>query len=270
MGNDAWVVFAYMVVVFFLAWIREDNSIVDIAWGGGFIVVGVFSLLLGDHVTPRSLLVTTLVLIWGLRLGWHIYRRNRGRGEDFRYRAWRAAWGKWFRWRSFLQIFMLQGLILLVVAFPVILVNRNSVPGLVWTDGLALAVWFFGFGFEVVGDRQLMQFRQNPENRGGIMTAGLWRYSRHPNYFGEATLWWGISLFAVAVPRGWIGFVGPLLITLMLRFVSGVPPLEKRYSRDPAFREYRDRTAIFFPWFPGKKSDARSVPKGGPGSEEGP
>ena len=254
MGKDVLLAFVYMIVVFFLAWIWEDNSIVDIAWGGGFIVVALFSLLQGDHVTPRSLLVTALVVIWGLRLGWHISRRNRGRGEDFRYRAWRASWGKWFRWRSFFQIFMLQGLILVVVALPVILVNRNSGSGLAWTDGLAIVVWIFGFGFEVIGDRQLAQFKQNPENRGRIMTDRLWRYSRHPNYFGEATLWWGISLFALAVPRGWIGLAGPLLITLMLRFVSGVPLLEKKYSGNPAFREYRDRTAIFFPWFPGKEN----------------
>jgi steroid 5-alpha reductase family enzyme len=254
MGNDVLAAFVYMIVVFFLAWIREDNSIVDIAWGGGFIIVSFFSLLQGGHIAPRSLLVTALVSIWGLRLAWHIYRRNRGRGEDFRYRAWRESWGKWFRWRSFFQIFMLQGLILVVVALPVIWVNRNTAPGLAWTDGFALAVWLFGFGFEAVGDRQLTQFRKNPENHGKIMASGLWRYSRHPNYFGEATLWWGMSLFALAVPLGWIGLAGPLVITLMLRFVSGVPLLEKKYAGNSDFRDYRNRTPVFVPWIPRRKT----------------
>jgi steroid 5-alpha reductase family enzyme len=149
---------------------------------------------------------------------------------------------------------MLQGAILLVVALPVILINRNPVPGMVWTDGLALAAWIFGFGFEVISDRQLARFKQNPENRGKIMTSGLWRYSRHPNYFGEATLWWGMSLFALAVPRGWIGLASPILITLLLRFVSGVPLLEKKNAGNPGFIDYRSRTPVFVPWFPRGKS----------------
>ena len=163
----------------------------------------------------------------------HIYRRNRGREEDFRYAAWRRSWGKYFVIRSFGQIFMLQGMLLLLVVMPVLLIVGQEQTPLNGLDGLGVLVWLAGFLFETIGDRQLAAFISDPAHRGQLMTGGLWSYTRHPNYFGEAALWWGIGILALSAPRGWLGLIGPLVITCLLLFVSGVPLLEKKYEGRP-------------------------------------
>jgi steroid 5-alpha reductase family enzyme len=240
-------VLLYMAGWFVAAQVRGRNDIADIAWGLGFILVAVVSLVTGDLYPPRGLLVSGLVLIWGLRLALHIHGRNRGRGEDPRYRRWREEWGKWFVLRSFLQVFMLQGILLLMVAIPVVFVNQAPPKPLGWLDLLGLAVWLYGFGFEAVGDRQLLTFIRNPANKGKLMTSGLWRYTRHPNYFGEVTLWWGIWLMTLALPGGWITVIGPLTITVLILKVSGIPMLEKPYEDRADFQEYKRHTSAFFP-----------------------
>jgi steroid 5-alpha reductase family enzyme len=199
------------------------------------------------------LLVTALVVAWGARLALHILARNRKRGEDPRYAAWRAAWGRSFVWRSYLQIFLLQGFFLLVIASPVILVNvdRNyPYTERFWLAGLL--VWILGFLFEAVGDAQLARFRRDPANKGHIMDRGLWKYTRHPNYFGESMMWFGIWLIALEAPYGWTTVVSPVLITFLLVKVSGIPLLEKRYAGNAAFQAYARRTSAFIPWFPKK------------------
>jgi steroid 5-alpha reductase family enzyme len=246
------VVFIYMSAVFFLAWSRKNNGVVDIAWGPGFILVSAVVFLAFGHGRARQWLALALVLAWGGRLARHIFRRNRGRGEDFRYAAWRRQWGKYFLIRSFLQIFMLQGVLLLLVAAPLLLIFGQEQPPLNWLDGLGALAWMAGFLFETVGDRQLAVFIGDPAHRGQLMTRGLWRYTRHPNYFGEAALWWGMGVIALSAPRGWLGLTGPLVITILLLFVSGVPLLEKKYAGRPDWEEYKKRTPVFFPWFPGK------------------
>jgi steroid 5-alpha reductase family enzyme len=179
--------------------------------------------------------------------GWHFIFTNAigGKAEDFRYAQWRREW-KHFYLRSFLQVFMLQGLFLLIIAWPVMFINLAA-PGAwhVW-DVAGTVVWLIGFGFESIGDYQLAQFKKNPAHRGKLITTGLWRYTRHPNYFGEAVLWWGIFMIACAV-SGWITVVGPLLITYLLRYVSGVPMLERKYANHPDFEEYKRKTSVFFP-----------------------
>jgi len=240
-------VFITMTAVFGVALLARDNSIVDIAWGPGFILVAWLTLIIGKGFEPRQVLVTTLVTIWGLRLAVHIFRRKRGGGEDFRYAKWRRDWGRWFVPRSYLQIFMLQGIFLLIISYGVILVNASASRALGALDFVGTAVWAAGFFFEAVGDAQLERFKQRPENKGRIMTAGLWRTTRHPNYFGETAMWWGIFLIAVSAPSGWTAVVSPLLITFLLLRVSGVTMLEKKYAGDSEFAEYARRTSVFFP-----------------------
>jgi steroid 5-alpha reductase family enzyme len=245
-------ILAYMTGWFIAAQIRGRNDIADVAWGVGFILVAAVSLFSGNVYSQRSLIVSGLVLVWGIRLALHIHSRNRGKGEDKRYRKWREEWGKWFVPRSFLQVFMLQGLLLLMVAVPVIFVNQAPATPLGWLDLLGLAIWLTGFCIESVGDWQLMKFIRNPANKGKLMTSGLWRYTRHPNYFGEVTLWWGIWLMSLAQPEGLLTVIGPLTITFLVLKVSGIPMLEKHYEGRADFEEYKRRTSPFFPLPPRK------------------
>lgn len=239
----------YMTAFFFTARIRKNNGLADVAWGLGFVFLAFINLIAAGEVASRQIVVTLLVTIWGLRLAIHVYSRNRGKPEDFRYAEMRRKWGRRASLFSYTRVFMLQGVLLFIVAIPVILINAGPPASFGITDALGVLVWCAGFSVEAAADAQLrrfVRFRKSPENP--IMTEGLWRYSRHPNYFGEALLWWGIFLLAVRVPGGWAGVVSPLLIGFLLRFVSGVPLLEKKYRDNPRFREYAGRTNAFFPW----------------------
>jgi steroid 5-alpha reductase family enzyme len=248
----ATAVFVYMTAVFLGAVFKKDNSIVDIAWGPGFILVAVVTFCLRPGFEARHVLVSGLVTAWGVRLAVHIYLRNRGRGEDFRYAKWRKDWGRWFIPRSFLQVYMLQGIFMLLISSPITLVNRSSERGLTLFDALGGLLWLVGFLFEAVGDYQLKRFKQKPESKGRIMTAGLWKYTRHPNYFGEAALWWGIFLIALSVTGGWASIISPLTINFLLLKVSGVTMLEKKYAGNREFEAYASRTSAFLPWLPKK------------------
>lgn len=245
--TTACFVLAYMTAWFVASRIAERNDIADVAWGLGFILAAAVSLVAGGHCAPRGFLASLLVLVWGVRLALHIHARNRGKGEDPRYRQWREEWGRWFVLRSFLQVFMLQGVLLVLVAVPVIFINASPPTPFGWQDGLGLLIWLTGFTFEAVGDWQLLRFISNPANRGKLMTSGLWRYTRHPNYFGEVTLWWGIWLMALSIPGGAWTVIGPLAITLLILKVSGIPMLEKHYEGRSDFEEYKRRTSPFFP-----------------------
>ena len=249
-GYAAIIVFCYMTVLFILAMIRKDNSIADIAWGPGFVVVTWAALFINGSFGVGQFMTATLVTIWGLRLAIRIFRRNRGRGEDPRYRKWREDWGKYFVLRSYLQVFILQGFILLLNVTPVMIIMSSTSKTLVWSYLLGLAVWCVGFFFESVGDNQLDRFLKDPENRGKVIDRGLWKYTRHPNYFGESTMWWGIFIIALAAPWGWVGVIGPLVITGMILFVSGIPMTEKMMEKTTGWEEYKKRTSAFVPWFP--------------------
>lgn len=243
----AFVIWLYMTIVFLLALLRKDNSIVDVFWGLGFIVVAAFSWISAGNFSIRAMIVNLFVLLWGLRLSIHIFNRNKGKGEDFRYKAWRDSW-KFFVLRSYLQIFMLQGLFMLIIAGPVIFVNLYADGPFHFNDYLGIMLFLAGFYFEAAADYQLLVFKKDPANKGKIITTGLWSVSRHPNYFGEALVWWGIGLFCLSYDLGWIMLISPLMITLLLRFVSGVPMLEKKYRGNPEWDEYRQKTAAFVPF----------------------
>ena len=250
LGLAAMAVLVYMCGLFVVSLIVKNNGVVDAAWGGGFLLVAVVTFLHYVDAHPRQLLVMLLVAAWGLRLAAHIHVRNRGQGEDFRYRKWREEWGDHFVLRSFLQIYMLQGALLLVVATPVWVVNHDPGGGLGWLDLIGVLVWAVGFTFEAVGDWQLLRFLRDPASEGKIMQTGLWSYSRHPNYFGEATLWWGVFLIALGAPYGWLAVISPVTIAFLLLKVSGIPMLEARWEGNPEFEEYRRRTNALIPWFP--------------------
>jgi steroid 5-alpha reductase family enzyme len=243
----AGALFAYMTAFFVLAVARRDNSVADIAWGGGFLLVALLSLHLGVGALPRPTLLTVLVALWAARLAVHILLRNRGRGEDPRYAAWRREWGRWWLPRSYLQVFLLQGAILLIVAAGIIVVNTRSGPDLGALDVVGAVAVLAGLAIETVADRQLSRFTRDPVNRGRIMDRGLWRYSRHPNYFGEVVVWLGVWLIALSVPGGWWTVVSPGLITFLLLKVSGVPMLERLMEGRPGWAEYQARTSAFVP-----------------------
>lgn len=237
-----------MNAMFVVGMYKNDNSIIDIAYGPAFVIVGLAAWLAGGMTGHfRPLLMLGLVCLWGLRLGLHIGLRHRGRGEDFRYRNFRESWGETFVWRSFLQIYMLQGAVILVVGTPILLAIAEPGAEAAWTDFLGLILFAVGFFFEAVGDWQLVRFKKDPANKGRVMTRGLWRFTRHPNYFGEAALWWGLFFLGLGSPLGLWGVVSPLLIGFLLLKVSGIPMLEARYRGNQEFETYRRATSAFFP-----------------------
>ncbi len=244
-GIAALAVFFYMTIWFVIAARQMDNSIADIAWGLGFVVVAWLTFALGDR-NLQGLIVSLAVTLWGIRLATHVAIRNHGRGEDPRYRKWREEWKGNVLWRSYLQVFMLQGLFMLLVSLPFIWINTVSTPTWSILAVLGLTIWATGFFFETVGDLQLKRFLQDGSNRGKILQTGLWRYTRHPNYFGEVTLWWGIYLIAFSA-GGWWTVIGPMLISFLILKVSGIPMLEKPMETNPEFLAYRQRTSAFFP-----------------------
>lgn len=242
------LVFIYMTSLFVIAQLKRDNSIVDIGWGFGFVVIAFYTFIKSGLYLPRHILATLLVAIWGIRISGYILSRHKG--EDPRYKAWRDSWKQWFYVRSYLQIFMLQGCMMLLISLPVIVINGSTQDGLSYLDYVGLALWVIGFYFEVVGDYQLHTFLSNPRNRTHVMKTGLWYYTRHPNYFGEIAMWWGLWLMALNVPYGLLAIVGPLTITYLLTFVSGVPMLEKLFEGNPEYQEYKKRTSMLIPWRP--------------------
>ena len=228
------------------------------AWGIGFVLVAWFAMMRTSSFHVISLVTTLLVTLWGGRLFYHIMRRNWGKPEDFRYAKWREEWGKTVVIRAFFQVYMLQGVFMLVIGLPVVWIYKalpktaflDSSGVTMWLAIIGILIWIVGYFFEVVGDAQLKKFKGLPTSKGKLMTTGLWAYTRHPNYFGEATMWWGIFVLGLSVNIHWAGIISPLTITLLLLFVSGVPMLEKAMENRPGFDAYKKQTHKFFPWFP--------------------
>jgi steroid 5-alpha reductase family enzyme len=254
MTTAAIIIFGYFFLFFLLGTMLRNNGVVDVGWGLGFVVTAWLLLLLHPPLTLARATMTLLITLWGLRLFAHILRRNLGKPEDFRYAAFRRAWGRWVVPRAFLQVYMLQGVFMYLISLPVILTVGVSAPANPLLFGLGLAVFACGFAFEAVGDVQLRTFLRDPNNRGKLMTGGMWRYTRHPNYFGEATMWWGIFLIAVSGGASLLTALSPITITLLLLFVSGVPLLEKSMKNRPGYAAYAAQTSVFFPWFPKKEA----------------
>lgn len=244
----------FMNLMFFLALALKDNSIVDVGWGIGFITVAITSLWSSHNSSYEALLLAALVLIWGLRLAGYIAKRNRGKGEDYRYKQWREEWGKNVVWRSYLQVFMLQGGIMFLVALPIMIGILNGVDDLGLTEIAGTLLWLVGFFFEAVGDYQMYRFKKEPANKGKVMKYGLWKYTRHPNYFGEAVMWWGIFLIAANNGYIYLSLISPVLLTFLLLKVSGVAMLERKYDDNPEYQQYIESTSAFIPLPPKKNT----------------
>ena len=248
------VIIGIMVLLWLVSLAINNASIVDIFWGLGFVISAwLYFLLTPDGFLPRKLLIALIVTIWGLRLSIHVFLRNKGKGEDFRYKKWREENGAIWWWKSLFQVFLLQGGLLWIVSAPLLAAQfSNFTDKLTILDFAGLFVWGVGFFFETTGDLQLARFKMKPENRGKVLNTGVWRYTRHPNYFGDATQWWGFYLIALAA-GGWWAIFSPLLMTFLLVFVSGVAMLEKTMKAKPKYADYIQSTSSFIPWFPRKK-----------------
>lgn len=223
----------------------KNAGIVDIGWGLGFVVLGVVAFSRTPNTT--AILLVIPVSIWGLRLAWHIGKRNLGKPEDFRYAAFRRDWGKSYYLRSYFQLFLFQGLLMGIIAMPYLAAISSGSQINYFLAVIGVCIWCCGFLMEAISDAQLKTFVANSENKGKFIESGLWQYTRHPNYFGEAVLWWGIWVIAFSSGAPVYTIVGPVVITLLLRYVSGVPMLEKRLATKEGFHEYAARVPIFIP-----------------------
>lgn len=260
---SALFLFGYIFIAFIVGTIKKNNGIMDIFYGPGFFVLAltslVFYFILNNSIEIRQIIITILVFIWSLRLATYVFIRNRGKPEDYRYKAMRERWKTNIVWKSFTKIYLFQGLIIFIVAFPVWFTNISTNPPLgdlldftgitLW---IGVLIWLIGFLFETFGDYQLYNFKKDPNNKGKVLDKGLWRYTQHPNYFGEVIQWWGIFIIAIAVPFGFISIVGPIFISYMIIKVSGIRLLEKHFEGDDKYADYKRRTSSFFPWFPKK------------------
>ncbi len=249
--------FVFFNIAYVVAQIKKNNGLADMAWGLGFVVVAVTSLITYGTYNIYQLVITGLVLIWGLRLFFYIGLRNWSKPEDFRYVNMRNKWKTNVHVKAYFIVFMLQMTFLLIVSLPIqisayIDVELDLLGYLIL--GFGVLLWFIGFYFEAVGDAQLKKFKSNPENKGKILQTGLWKYTRHPNYFGEALMWWAIGIIGLSTLNVFslIGLIGPAFINYLLVFVSGVPLLEKKYKDNEAFQTYAKKTSVFFPLPPKK------------------
>ena len=240
---------SYLTIWFLIAIWFDRNDVADLAWGLGFILMAWFFFFLFGVKSFNGLIVNILVSFWGLRLAWHIFRRLITKAEDVRYLKWREQW-RYFYLRSYFQVFLLQGFLLFLIVLPVIVINAGSKTGFDFWLIVGLCLWLFGFIFETISDWQLSHYLKNKANRGKLLQSGLWRYSRHPNYFGEVVLWWGLGIGALGYDHGWIGLLGPITITFLILKVSGIPLLEAKMKTHLDFSEYSQKTNVFIPWWP--------------------
>ncbi|MEW6084390.1 MAG: DUF1295 domain-containing protein [Chloroflexota bacterium] len=243
------LILCLMTLLWLLSLALKNASIVDIFWGIGFIVIAWFAFTNGQGYLPRKQWMTALVTLWGIRLALHIGLRNWGKPEDFRYAKWREENGTRWWWISYLKVFVLQGFLMWIISMPIIAAQSSGFPAILTPlDLIGALIALAGLFFESVADLQLTFFKRDTSNKGKILTTGLWKYSRHPNYFGEAAVWWGIYIIALAAGAWWTIF-SPILMTWLLLRVSGVAMLERTMQSKPGYEEYMKNTSAFFPWF---------------------
>ncbi len=250
--------FLAVMTLMLLLWIisipLKNVSIVDMFWGIGFVIVITVYVLFSENLFIRELLVSVLVAIWGFRLSFYLMGRNYGKPEDFRYQEFRKEYGAHrYWWFSFFQVFLLQGVLIMIVSLPLLGIHEKTLSDdLNFLDYVGITIWIIGFVFESVGDYQLTQFKKEPTNKDKVLDSGLWRYTRHPNYFGDAMVWWSFGVFSIAAGAFW-HIVGTLIMTYLIVNISGVALLEKSLNdKKPKYWDYIKRTNAFFPWFPKK------------------
>jgi steroid 5-alpha reductase family enzyme len=246
------IILGLMTLLWLVSLALKDSSIMDSFWGVGFVIVfWAVTFLTLEPLTLRLVLLGTVVTVWGLRLSLYIFFRNKGKDEDFRYAAWRKEAGSSWWWRSFFKVFFLQGVLMWIIAVPLIAAQTGDITSpLKCLDYTGAALWLVGFIFEAGGDWQLARFKADPANKGELLTSGLWSLTRHPNYFGDAAQWWGFWLIAVSAGALWTAF-SPIIMTFLLMRVSGVTMLEKTLKEaKPGYADYIARTSAFIPWPP--------------------
>lgn len=234
---------------------RNNVTIADSLWGIGFIIIAWLSLMMGDGYILRKIIVAGAVTFWGLRLSYHITKRGKGKGEDPRYTEWRKEYGERFQFVSLFRVFLVQGLFMWLISMSQQFSQLSQQSRYLTVFDLAgIIIWITGFTIESAADHQLSKFIKDPSNRGKVMRYKLWRYSRHPNYFGESTMWWGIYIISCSVEYGVFTIISPMLITWTLLRITGVSLMEETMFKDnPEYAEYKKSTSAFIPWFPKKK-----------------
>jgi steroid 5-alpha reductase family enzyme len=235
---------------FWLAWKQDKFSVMDIAWGLGFVLVALVSYTQNYPTVPKAVLLL-MITLWGLRLAWYIFTRSKGHGEDPRYMAYRVQWGQNYLMEGYKKVFLAQGAAMFVISLPIQLGMSSDLERFGHKQILGLAIWAFGFGLEVWADNHLRKFKLNPANKGKLCTNGPWTFVRFPNYLGEMLVWWGVYLYIFNFWSAWT-IIGPLTICYSLLKVTGIPLIEKRYLEKPEYREYASRVPRLIP-FLGKK-----------------
>jgi steroid 5-alpha reductase family enzyme len=249
---------ALYVILWIRSLIAKRMTVIDPFWGLGFPILGFSLVTLVDETNPRTWLILAMITAWSIRYACHIWFRSWGHDEAslyYPYKEQREKYGANFWWISFFTIIVPQLLGHIVIGLPVLLVLHDPGPALGWLDWLGLAVFVFGASFEAIADIQMLRFKNNPDNAGKVLDTGLWRYSRHPNYFGDAVAFWGLAIVGLSSPLGLWGLIGPGLLTVMVRGVSGVTMVETKakIAKKPAYAEYIERTSPFVPWPPKSK-----------------
>ena len=249
-------VMSMMTLLWIVSVFLKNVSIVDLFWGIGFIVASSCYFYYSNGDMTRKVILEILVVIWGLRLSAYLAWRNYGKGEDYRYREFRKKYGEnRYWWISYFQVFLLQGILMWLISAPLLgaqYLNPSATFNIL--DLLAILIWITGFIFEAGGDFQLARHRSNPQNKGKLLNTGLWRYTRHPNYFGDSAIWWAFALFSIA-GGSYLPIIGSLLMTALIIKVSGVALLEKSLiEKKEGYEEYKRTTNSFIPWFPQKNS----------------
>lgn len=261
------VLYIYILIAAVVGISKKNNAIMDIFYGPGYFVLIFSTFLLNFYITGtytlRQLITTILILIWAIRLATYVHIRNRGKPEDRRYANIRKKWkdqGKNVAFMSLFKIYLFQGLVIIIVGFSAVWINAIDDPTLfTFQDPLDLTlwagilIWAFGFYFETIGDYQLYTFLNNPNRSKSVMDKGLWKYTQHPNYFGEVTQWWGVFIISLGIPFGFITIFSSIYITFQIIKVSGVRLLNKSFEGDPEYQAYQKRTPQFIPWFPKEK-----------------
>ena len=243
-----------LTILWIVSVLIKDASIVDIFWGITFIVTNTYYFFATSDFFTRKIILLVLVSLWGLRLSIFLAYRNIGNGEDYRYQEFRKKYGpERYWWFSFFQVYLLQGIFSILVSITLLGSHFNTQTNdLNLFDYLGILVWLIGFIFEAGGDYQMTKFKKNPENKGKVLNTGFWKYTRHPNYFGDSAVWWSYAIFSIAAGSYWT-IVGSFIMTFLLLKVSGVALLEKSLKDGkPEYNDYIQKTNSFLPWFPKK------------------
>lgn len=246
------LIIGILILIFYLfcmvinAQYKGDTSIANFTWGGGVLIVSLYTFFTLSSFLSRQIILTSMIVVWAGRLIMYVYKRYTG--NDPRFRSW--------KWKGFkalvINIIWIfgQSIMIAIMSYPIFLVNTGQVAGLNLLDLFGIIFWIFGFCWESISDQQLSHFMKNPDNKGKVMDRGLWRYSRHPNYFGEIVMWWSIYIIALSAPLGWTSIIAPVAITFLLVFVTGIPLLEKTMEPNVEYQEYKKKTSALIPWFP--------------------